>query len=73
MGIPLVFSKHWEKSTSDGLVTKDSSSFGIYKGDCIEDSISHSEIVDFMTKKKKKEKVYHFYISLCKDLSDRGY
>ena len=73
MGIPLIFSKHWEKTTSDGLVTQDSASFGEYKGDCIEDSISHSEIVDFMVKKKKKEKIYQFYIDLCKNLEDLGF
>ncbi|MDE6660296.1 MAG: hypothetical protein K2J93_00545 [Anaeroplasmataceae bacterium] len=73
MGIPLIFSKHWEKTTSDGLVTQDSASFGDYKGDCIEDSISHSEIVDFMVKKKKKEKIYQFYINLCKNLEDLGF
>lgn len=73
MGIPLIFSKHWENTSSDGLVTKESASFGTYRGDCIEDSISHSEIVDFMTKKKKREKIYQFYITLCEDLKNRGY
>ncbi len=73
MGIPLIFSKHWENTSSDGLVTKESASFGTYRGDCIEDSISHSEIVDFMTKKNKREKIYQFYITLCEDLKNRGY
>ena len=31
------------------------------------------EIVDFMVKKKKREKIYAFYIGLCKDLADMGY
>lgn len=73
MGIPLFFSKHWEKKPSDGLVTSESSIFGNYKGDCIDESISHSEIVDFMVKKKKREKIYHFYIDLCSDLYERGF
>ena len=73
MGIPLIFSKRWEKDSSDGMVSTGSASFGNYRGDCVDDSVSHSEIVDFMTNKKKKEKIYKFYIDLCKDLADRGY
>ncbi len=73
MGIPLIFSKHWEKEPSDGLVSNQSSCFGNYKGDCLEESISHSEIVDFMVNKRKKEKIYQFYISLCLELENMGF
>lgn len=73
MGIPLIFSKYFEKGDTDGMVSKESSKFGEYKGDCIDDSISHSEIVDFMVKKKKKEKIYAFYKQICEDLAKRGF
>ena len=73
MGIPLLFSKHFENDCSDGLVSRDSTIFENYKGDCINDSISHTEIVDFMVTKKKKEKIYEFYFQLCKDLEERGF
>lgn len=73
MGIPLMFSKHFEKDDTDGMVSKNSSKFGEYKGDCINDSISHSEIVDFMVKKKKKQKIYAFYKQICEDLVKKGF
>lgn len=73
MGIPLIFSKYFEKKASDGLVSVDSSKFAIYKGNALEESISHTEIVDFMVKKKKKEKIYHFYNQLCQELIEMGF
>ena len=73
MGIPLLFSRHFENNETDGLVDKDSTKFENYKGDCINDSISHTEIVDFMVTKKKKEKIYEFYFQLCQDLEERGF
>ena len=73
MGIPLYFSRKYEKDESDGLVSIESSKFAEYRGNCINDSISHAEIVDFTVNKKKKEKIYAFYISLCADLAERGF
>ncbi len=73
MGIPLIISKHYDKNPSDGLVTSDSSKFGVYRGDCIDGSISHSEIVGFAASKKKKQKIYNFYLNLCKELSEMGF
>ena len=73
MGIPLYFSRLFDGQPSDGLVSLSSSQFGEYRGSCTDGSVSHSEIVDFMVKKKKKEKIYGFYLSLCEDLRDRGY
>ena len=73
MGIPLIFSRRWEMDSSDGLVSLESSKYREYRGHCTDGSVSHSEIIDFMVKKKKKEKIYAFYISLLEDLSKRGY
>ena len=72
MGIPLRFSHYLGDTVSDGLVSAESSKFVNYRGDCTDDSISHSEIVDFMTRKHKKEKIYAFYLSLCEELAERG-
>lgn len=72
MGIPLIFSKYFEKDNSDGLVSNDSTKFGEYRGDCLEESISHTEIVDFMVKKKKREKIFSFYKQICEDLVSKG-
>lgn len=73
MGIPLVFSKRYEKMASDGMVSIESAKFANYKGDCMQDSISHSEIVGFSLSKKKRKKVIDFYIELCNDLVKKGY
>ena len=74
MGIPLIFFHYFEKDKEcDGLVSKESAIFGEYKGNAFNESISHSEITDFFTQKKKKEKIYAFYEQLCKDLAARGF
>lgn len=70
MGIPLAFSHHLENKPSDGLVSVDSAQFGTYNGNV---NLSHSEIVDFMVKKKKRERIYAFYTQICEDLSQRGF
>ncbi len=74
MSIPHLFSRRWEEGTpTDGMVSVESSRYADYRGNCTEGSISHSEIVDFMVKKSKKEKIYDFYLSLCSELAARGY
>lgn len=74
MGIPHFFSRHWENGApTDGMVSVESSQYADYRGVCTEGSVSHSEIVDFMLKKSKKEKIYAFYLSLCVNLEERGY
>ena len=73
MGIPLYFSRRFEKSPTDGIVSEESAQYGNYQGHCIDASVSHSEIVDFMVGKQKKDKIYGFYIALCQDLAERGY
>lgn len=74
MGIPLMFSRYFEKGiTTDGLVSQESAEFGDYKGVALDESISHSEIIDFMVKKKKKDKIYAFYSTICEDLKNRGF
>ena len=73
MGIPYAFSMYFEHVETDGMVPVDSCVFGEYKGYAIDDSISHSEIIDFMVKHKKKEKVYKFYISVCVELIKKGF
>jgi triacylglycerol lipase len=73
MGIPHFFSRRWENGApTDGMVSLESSQYANYRGHCVEGSISHSEIVDFMVKKSKKERIYAFYLSLCEELAKRG-
>ncbi|MBR6426818.1 MAG: hypothetical protein IKS28_03220 [Clostridia bacterium] len=74
MSIPLAFSRYFEKNAeTDGLVPRSSAIYGIYRGDCIDGSVSHTEIIDFMVSKSKKDKIYAFYSSLCEELVNMGF
>ena len=73
MGIPFQFSKRLEKEKSDGLVSKSSSEFALYKGDCLDESVSHSEIIGYSLSKKKRKRIEEFYIKLCSELIDLGF
>ena len=74
MSVPLAFSRYFEKDAeTDGLVPKDSAIYGVYRGDCTDSSVSHTEIIDFMVSAGKKEKIYTFYSSLCEELALRGF
>ena len=58
---------------NDGLVSAESSKFGVYKGDCTDESISHIQIIDFLARRKNRHKIYQFYIDLCFELGEAGY
>ncbi|MBO4770607.1 MAG: hypothetical protein J5563_07505 [Clostridia bacterium] len=74
MSIPLAFSRYFEKNAdTDGLVPRESAMYGIYRGDCLDGSVSHTEIIDFMVSKSKKDKIYAFYSSLCEELVNMGF
>ena len=73
MGVPLRIIQKIEKNDeSDGLVSVESSKWAEYKGNCLDESVSHSQLIDFMVGKKKREKIHGFYLSICKDLAERG-
>ena len=73
MAIPYAFSRFIEKGrVTDGMVPRESAIFGQYRGDCLDDSVSHTEIVDFMVRGKKRETIYAFYLELCGELSRAG-
>ncbi len=72
MGIPRLFYHYFDPVSNDGLVSTESSKFANYKGECVDESVSHTEIVDFMVKKKKREKILGFYEKLCNELSEMG-
>lgn len=73
MALPMKIYKHFENVKSDGLVSADSSKFGEYKGECLDISISHVQIIDLFSKKSQKEKIYAFYKKLCAELAEMGY
>ena len=73
MIIPSLIHKRYDNVNNDGLVSVESSKFGVYKGDCFEVSMSHSHMIDLMATKDKKEIIYEFYINLCEELKNMGY
>ncbi|MDE6557490.1 MAG: hypothetical protein K2K39_00125 [Clostridia bacterium] len=74
MGIPYYFSKHLEQQKdTDGLVSVESSKFEHYRGNCEEDSISHSEIVGITINQEKKDKIVKFYLQMLSELAEMGF
>ena len=73
MGIPRAFCKYFYKRDTDGLVDSDSSKISNYKGMAIDETISHTNIVDFMVGKRKREKIIAFYLKLAAELKEMGF
>lgn len=73
MAIPHLFTRRCERAPSDGLVAVDASKFGNYRGDCLEGTASHTEIVGYSLRKKKREEVYAFYLALADELAQMGF
>ncbi|MBR0207029.1 MAG: triacylglycerol lipase [Clostridia bacterium] len=74
MAVPLLFSRFLEKDRlTDGMVPRDSAIFGVYRGDCLDGSVTHTQIVDFMVRGKKRDKIYAFYSALCEELVQAGF
>ena len=74
LAIPMRIIRRFDSRESDGLVCHESAKFGVYRGECIKDmSISHSQIIDFLTANGKREDIYNFYKNLCRELSDMGF
>ena len=71
--VPLLISRWMEKGrASDGMVPRDSAIFGTYRGDCLNGSLSHTEVVDFMVRDKKRDQIFAFYSALCEELVQAG-
>lgn len=68
MGIPLIYSRRFDKAESDGLMPVDSAKFENYRGNYLPNSVSHSQIVDFMTPKRKKKKSIPFIWKSARNL-----
>ena len=73
MSIPRYIYKKYEDIDNDGLVCSHSARFAHYRGECLDISVSHVQIIDFFAKKSQKEKIYAFYLGVCRELSEMGY
>ena len=72
MGLPMRAYKHFTGNDNDGMVSVESAKFGEYKGNCLNTSLSHLQIIDLLAKPKSRKNIYNFYISICKDLENMG-
>lgn len=57
---------------NDGMVSVESAKFGEYRGNALEESISHLQIIDLFARPKTREGIFKFYISICQNLEDEG-
>ena len=73
MSIPRYLYKKYEDIDNDGLVCSHSARFAHYRGECLDISISHVQIIDLFSKKSQKEKIYAFYLGICRELAEMGY
>lgn len=73
MALPMKIHHHFEIINNDGLVEEESAQFGCYRGRCLDIPVSHMQIIDLLSKKEQKEKIYDFYRTLCKELSEMGF
>lgn len=73
MGVPMKIYRMVDGSDNDGMVSEESSKFGNYRGECIDDSISHTQIVDILAKRKNRKKIFEFYVNVCRELTDMGF
>ena len=73
MAIPRKIYKHFENVDNDGLVSCESAKFANYRGECLNISVSHAQIVDFASRKSQREAIYAFYKNLCSELEEMGF
>lgn len=71
MALPHKIYKKYENVATDGLVSHDSAKFGNYRGEILDMSISHGQMVDFASRKHQKEKIYEFYKNMCRELEEK--
>jgi triacylglycerol lipase len=57
---------------NDGMVSVESAKFGEYRGNALDGSISHLQIIDLFARPKTREGIFKFYISICQNLEDEG-
>lgn len=71
MAIPHKIHKKYGNPDNDGMVSHESAKFGNYRGEMLDISISHGQMVDFASRKHQKQKIYEFYKNLCRELEEK--
>lgn len=73
MSIPFLLSKHCKSGATDGLVSVESAKYAQYRGNLLDETLSHSEMIGYSMKKEKRQRVYAFYLALCAELAEKGF
>ncbi|MBQ7390257.1 MAG: alpha/beta hydrolase [Clostridia bacterium] len=73
MAVPMYIYTKTDGSENDGVVSEQSARYENYRGECLDDSVSHTQIVDILAKRKNRKKILAFYVKLCKELGEMGY
>ena len=73
MGIPMKIYSKTDGQENDGVVSVESAKFETYRGECLDEPISHTQIVDIFAKRKQRAKIYSFYLELCSELGEMGF
>jgi len=73
MAVPLTLYNYTEGVENDGMVSEESAKYENYRGECLDDSVSHTQIVDFLAAKRNRRRILEFYVSLAKELGEMGY
>lgn len=71
MALPYKIYKKYEDCDTDGMVSHESAKFGNYRGEILDISISHGQMVDFASRKHQRAKIYEFYKNLCRELEEK--
>ena len=73
MGIPMKIYSRTDGEENDGVVSVESAKFETYKGECLDEAVSHTQIVDIFAKRKNRAKIHAFYVELCRELGTMGF
>lgn len=73
MAVPMYVYTKTDGSENDGVVSEESSKYENYRGECTDESVSHTQIVDILARKRNRKKILEFYVKLCRELGDMGY
>ena len=72
MFIPHLITKNLENVGTDGIVSVESSIWGEYKGN-ITNNYDHAQMVGVYGTKKTLNEVSDFYLSIIKELKEKGF
>ena len=73
MAVPMIICNQSNETENDGVVSSESAKFERYRGDCLDESVSHTQIVDLLARRKSRKRILDFYVGLCDELTEMGF